>query len=69
MAFDIDGLFYNADRRSEEPPSEGVIPDDLFPFMFFLVSPIMFFIGSIYTAYKKDWVWFGALVGDISLQC
>ncbi|QUJ69102.1 hypothetical protein KDD30_07920 [Photobacterium sp. GJ3] len=60
-------LFYNAARRPEEPPAEGLLPDDIFPLLFFFISPILFFIGSIYTAYKKLWWWFGVymLIGGL----
>ncbi len=55
----IDGLFYDSFPHPEDPPSIGLLPSSLIPFLMFIGTPVMFIIGSIYTAYKKYWVWFG----------
>ena len=56
----IDGLFYEPSPYSGYPPPIGLFPIVFLPILTFIGTPIMFFIGSIYTAYKKLWWWFAA---------
>ncbi|GLT17766.1 hypothetical protein GCM10007938_15440 [Vibrio zhanjiangensis] len=56
----INGLFYDSFPHPEDPPSIGLLPSSLIPFLMFIGTPIMFFIGSIYTVCKKLWWWFAA---------
>lgn len=55
-----DWFFYNTEPHPEDPPQQGWIPDSLIIVWVFFVVPLSFFVGSIYTAYKKLWWWFGA---------
>ena len=57
---EIDGLFYDPSPHPEDPPPIGLFPSSLLILLVFIGTPIMFFIGSIYTAYKKLWWWFAA---------
>ncbi|WP_425628114.1 hypothetical protein [Vibrio neptunius] len=45
----------------------GLIPNSLFNFLGIIAMVPGFFIGSIYTVYKKLWWWFGAymLIGGL----
>ncbi|WP_076587979.1 hypothetical protein [Vibrio ostreicida] len=55
-----DWLFYNTEPHPEDPPQQGVLPDSLIIVWVFFGVPLSFFVGSIYTAYKKLWRWFWA---------
>ncbi len=52
--------FYNPEPHPEDPPQQGVLPDSLIIVWVFFGVPLSFFVGSIYTAYKKLWRWFWA---------
>ncbi len=55
-----DWLFYDSFPHPEDPPSQGLLPSVLYPWLVFLVIPLSVVGGTIYTAYKKLWWWFGA---------
>ncbi|GLT16932.1 hypothetical protein GCM10007938_07090 [Vibrio zhanjiangensis] len=55
-----DWLFYDTQPHSEDPSPTGLLPDNLYFVIMFIACPLSFFIGSIYTIYKKLWGWFAA---------
>lgn len=64
FVFDVDvipdWLFYDTNPQPEDLPVKGLLPDNLYFVIMFLFAPLSFFMGVIYTAYKKLWWWFGA---------
>lgn len=62
-----DWLFYDPQSIA---PTKGLLPDDLIPVLFFIGTPVSFFVGSIYTAYKQLWWWFGAyMILGLGIYC
>lgn len=66
MFFGIDlissWLFYDSNPSLNDPPPQGLISDSFMPILY-LCTPIFFFVGTVYTAYKRLWWWFGAYIG------
>ncbi|MUK94281.1 hypothetical protein GNP80_17800 [Aliivibrio fischeri] len=54
------GIIYDDEYDGYGPKPLGLIPNSLALFFLFIGTPLMFFVGSIYSAYKKLWWWFGA---------
>ena len=57
-----DGVLYDdtVEYTGDGLKPSGLIPTSLFNFFGIIAMIPGFFIGSIYTAYKKLWWWFGA---------
>ena len=57
------GIVYDDEWDGYGPEPSGIIPNSIALLFFFFGTPIMFFIGAIYTALKKMWWWFAAYMG------
>lgn len=55
-------LFYDSYPHAEDPISHGLLPSSLIPILIFVGAPIGFFLGVIYTFYKKLWWWLGTYI-------